>query len=256
MSDSEIAERLAQLAREVGREDRNLAILGEGNVSADLGDGTFYVKASGCEMRTLDSGGLTRVRMDAIFAALERPDMSDAEVRSSLEGARVDAAAKLPSVETFMHAICLREAGAKWVGHAHPVSVLRILCGKLGAEPFRRHIFPDAIVVCGRRVAVVPYVDPGIRLAVALRSALGDFVEENGAAPKVILMENHGPVALGQSEREVLNILLMLDKWASILAGVYAAGGPEFLDEALSDRIEDRPDEHYRRRQLGLEGRG
>jgi len=81
-------------------------------------------------------------------------------------------------------------------------------------------------------------------------------VEENGAAPKVILMENHGPVALGQSEREVLNILLMLDKWASILAGVYAAGGPEFLDEALSDRIEDRPDEHYRRRQLGLEGRG
>jgi ribulose-5-phosphate 4-epimerase/fuculose-1-phosphate aldolase len=64
-------------------------------------------------------------------------------------------------------------------------------------------------------------------------------------------MVNHGPVALGQSEREVLNIMLMLDKWASILAGVEAVGGPNFLDEGLSDRIEHRPDEHYRRRQLG-----
>jgi ribulose-5-phosphate 4-epimerase/fuculose-1-phosphate aldolase len=145
----------------------------------------------------------------------------------------------------------LREGGAKWIGHTHTVSVLKILCSKLGAEPFRRHIFPDAIVVCGRHLAVVPYVDPGIRLAAALRESLRQFKAEHGAAPKVILMINHGPVALGQSEREVLNIMLMLDKWASVLVGTYAAGGPQFLDEKLSDRIELRPDEHHRRRQLG-----
>jgi rhamnose utilization protein RhaD (predicted bifunctional aldolase and dehydrogenase) len=251
MKPAEILKRLIRLAHELGREDRHLAILGEGNVSADLGDGTFYVKASGSQLGTIDAGGFSRVSLKPIFGALDQPDKTDGEVRKILEDCRVDKKAKLPSVETFLHAICLREGGAKWVGHSHPVSVLKILCSKLGAEPFRRHIFPDAIVVCGRRVAVVPYVDPGMRLAVALRKSLRQFLKDQGVAPKVILMANHGPVVLGQTERDVLNTMLMLDKWASILVGNYSLGGPRFLDEKNSDRIENRPDEHYRRRAIG-----
>jgi rhamnose utilization protein RhaD (predicted bifunctional aldolase and dehydrogenase) len=131
------------------------------------------------------------------------------------------------------------------------VSVLKILCSTLGAEPFLHHIFPDAIVVCGRHLAIVPYVDPGIRLAVALRASLRKFIAEHKVPPKVILMLNHGPVILGQSPRDVLNTMLMLDKWATILAANFMVSGPRFLDEKLSDRIENRPDEHYRRRVIG-----
>jgi len=251
MKPAEILKRLVQLSHELGREDRQLAILGEGNVSADLADRTFYVKASGSQLAAIDAGGFTRVHAKPIFEALDHPNKTDDEVRKVLEACRVDKKAGLPSVETFLHAICLREGGAKWVGHTHPVSVLKILCSKPGAEPFRRHIFPDAIVVCGRHPAVVPYVDPGIRLAVALRKSLRRFMARHGVAPKVILMVNHGPVVLGQTEREVLNVMLMLDKWASILAGNYAAGGPEFLEKKNADRIENRPDEHYRRRAIG-----
>src|SRR6201996_8238954 len=184
MKESTISERLLWLSHELGREDRHFSILGEGNVSADLGDGTFLVKASGSELRTLEANGLTRVKLEPVFAALDNPDIKDEQVRAVLENSRIDAAAKLPSVETFLHAICLREGGAKWVGHVHTVSVLKILCSTLGAEPFRRHIFPDAIVVCGRRVAVVPYVDPGIRLAVSLRAELKRFLAESHVAPK------------------------------------------------------------------------
>jgi rhamnose utilization protein RhaD (predicted bifunctional aldolase and dehydrogenase) len=251
MKPAGILKRLVQLSHELGREDRHLAILGEGNVSADLADGTFYVKASGSQMATIDVSGFTRVNMSPILEALDQPDKTDDEVRRVLETCRVDKKAKLPSVETFLHAICLKEGGAKWVGHTHPVSVLKILCSKLGAEPFRRHIFPDAIVVCGRHVAAVPYVDPGIRLAVALRKSLRRFALKHGGAPKVILMINHGPVVLGQTEREVLNLTLKLDKWASILVGNYTVSEPHFLEEKHSDRIEHRPDEHYRRRAIG-----
>jgi rhamnose utilization protein RhaD (predicted bifunctional aldolase and dehydrogenase) len=239
------------LSHELGHEDRHLAILGEGNVSADLGDGTFYVKASGSHLATINASGFTRVNQSPIFRALDQPDKTDNEVREVLEACRVDQKAKLPSVETFLHAICLKEGGARWVGHTHPVSVLKILCSKLGAGPFRRHIFPDEIVVCGRHLAVVPYFDPGIRLAVALRKSLRRFRGRHGAAPQVILMVNHGPVVLGRTEHDVLNIMLMLDKWASILLGNYAVGEPEFLEEKSSDRIESRPDEHYRRRAIG-----
>jgi len=248
---TEILKHLIQLSHDLGREDRRLAILGEGNVSAEMGDGTFFVKASGSHLATIDADGFTHMKMSPIFDALDHPDKTDDEVRKVLEFCRVDQKARLPSVETFLHAICLKEGGAKWVGHTHPVSVLRILCSKLGAEPFRRHIFPDEIVVCGRHLAVVPYVDPGIRLAVALRDSLRCFMAEHGTAPKVILMVNHGPVVLGQTDCDVLNTMLMLDKWATILAGNYAVGGPQFLEEIISDRIETRPDERYRRRAIG-----
>ena len=55
MKPAEILKRLIQLSHELGRENRHLAILGEGNVSSDLGDGTFYVKASGSQLGTIDA---------------------------------------------------------------------------------------------------------------------------------------------------------------------------------------------------------
>lgn len=245
-----IIKNLLWLSHEIGREDRQLAILGEGNTSADAGDGTFWVKASGSNLSTLDETDLTPVRFDAITAALDDTGLDDSGVRAVLLAARADTEAKLPSVETFMHAVCLQEGGAPWIGHCHPVSVLQILCSQQGAAPFLQHVFPDEIVVCGRHLGVVPYIDPGIELARSVRTELRRFQGEHGNSPKVILLVNHGPVALGQSEKEVLNILLMLDKWARILVGNFSLGGPEFLPEKTSTRIDTRPDEHYRRAQI------
>jgi rhamnose utilization protein RhaD (predicted bifunctional aldolase and dehydrogenase) len=241
---------LISLSRQIGREDRRLAILGEGNTSVDLGDGTFLVKSSGCSLSDLDESGVSRVDMAKVLAALEDQTLDDAGVRKVLENSRADQSPKLPSVETFMHAVCLTEGGAQWVGHCHAESVMSILCSEHGAKPFLGHIFPDAIVVCGRHVAVVPYIDPGLELAREVRRVLREFRAAHGTAPKVILLENHGSVALGASDKEVLNTLLMLDKWARVLAGTLAVGGPKFLPSAVSERIDRRPDEDYRRAQI------
>jgi len=128
----DILSRLIRLSHELGREDRALAILGEGNTSADLGDDTFLVKASGSQLGTIDEAGLTRVNYAPVLEAVDHPELSDNEVRGVLEASRVDSSARLPSVETFLHALCLREAGAKWVGHTHPASVLGVLSWNMG----------------------------------------------------------------------------------------------------------------------------
>ena len=242
---------LLALSHQISREDRRLAILGAGNTSADLGDGTFLVKSSGCSLSDLDESGVSRVKMAPILAALDDQTLDDSGVRTVLEYSRADASPKLPSVETFMHAVCLSEGGAKWVGHCHAESVMSIVCSEHGGKPFLKHIFPDAIVVCGRHVAAVPYIDPGLELAREVRRVLREFRAAHGSAPKVILLENHGPVALGASDKEVLNILLMLDKWARVLVGTLAVGAPKFLPSAVSERIDKRPDEDYRRAQIG-----
>ena len=242
---------LLALSHQISREDRRLAILGEGNTSADLGDGTFLVKSSGCSLSDLDESGVSRVKMAPILAALDDQTLDDSGFRTVLEYSRADASPKLPSVETFMHAVCLSEGGAKWVGHCHAESVMSIVCSEHGGKPFLKHIFPDAIVVCGRHVAAVPYIDPGLELAREVRRVLREFRAAHGSAPKVILLENHGPVALGASDKEVLDILLMLDKWARVLVGTLAVGAPKFLPSAVSERIDKRPDEDYRRAQIG-----
>ncbi len=47
-----VLDELIQLSHELGTEERQLAILGEGNLSADFATGTFWVKASGSNMKT------------------------------------------------------------------------------------------------------------------------------------------------------------------------------------------------------------
>jgi rhamnose utilization protein RhaD (predicted bifunctional aldolase and dehydrogenase) len=241
---------LIQLAHDLGREDRHLAILGEGNVSAPGSPGTFWVKASGSSLGTLQENQLTQVRSGIVLQALDQNDLDDHAVLDVLRASQVSADAALPSVETFLHAVALNEGGAACVGHVHPVSVLGLLCARGGLDAFQQHLFPDAIVVCGRHLATVPYLDPGLALARAFRASLRAFTARHGHPPRVLLMENHGPVALGASAKDVLNILLMLDKWARILATTLATGGPQYLPQSESDRIDARPDEHIRRQQI------
>jgi rhamnose utilization protein RhaD (predicted bifunctional aldolase and dehydrogenase) len=136
------------------------------------------------------------------------------------------------------------------VAHTHAVSCNAILCSKAGAQPFLGHLFPDGIVVCGRNVAVVPYVDPGFTLAKEFEKAILRFQDAHGVNPKLVLMENHGIASLGQTATEALNIQLMADKWAKVLLGTVAFGGPNFLPDMVADRIENRPDEHYRRKMI------
>lgn len=242
---------LIKLSHELGREDRELAILGEGNTSANNGDGTFWVKASGSQLGIIDEKGFSRVSLEAINGLMKHTSMTDEEVAEGLKQALVDPNHRKPSVETFLHGLCYLETKVAWVGHTHPVSINQILCSKLGAEPFRKHLFPDGIVVCGLEPAILPYIDPGFSLAKAFENELKRYLDKHGFPPKLLLMENHGMVALGRSAREVTNIFLMADKWAKIIRGTYAFGGPEFMTQANAERIDSRLDEHYRQRELG-----
>ncbi len=249
-----IGERLIDLSRNLGQEQRGLAILGEGNVSADCFDGTFLVKASGSSLASLEVGDLSRVRFEPILALLERETVSHEEVQHELSASLVEPGHKKPSVETFFHAACLTEGGARWVAHTHAVAINQILCSARGAQPFLGHIFPDAIVVCGKVPAVVPYVDPGFALASAVLAELRRYRRVHHQSPRLLLMENHGAIALGQSAREALAITLMAAKWATLLHGTYALDGPRFLSAVDVERIDSRSDEHYRRRALSQDG--
>jgi rhamnose utilization protein RhaD (predicted bifunctional aldolase and dehydrogenase) len=116
-----------------------------------------------------------------------------------------------------------------------------------------RRIFPDEIVCCGVESVFVPYLDPGLKLAQGIRTAVRQYIKRLARPPRVILLENHGFIALGASPEAVLAATLMGVKAAEIFAGAAAVGGrPRFLSAAHVTRIAGRPDEHYRQKALGI----
>ena len=244
-----ILEKLIAVSKQLANPFYELIILGEGNTSASCGDGTIWIKASGSRLANANEKIFSRVQLDKVMDLLEK-DLTDEEIEKGLVATLVDPKMKKPSVETFLHSIFIKEAGIKWVGHSHPISVMSILCSKEGAKPFLQHLFPDEIVMCGEHVAVVPYVDPGLTLSRAVRKSLRAYLDAHGYAPKMLLMENHGLVALGQTPEDIINISIMADKWAKTILGTYTMNGPRYLTKEQANRIETRQDEDYRRNQL------
>src|SRR5438046_9357549 len=88
---------LIALSRELGRPERELAILGEGNTSVDAGDGTFWVKASGSQLAMIDAGGLSQVRLAPPLDLLAAPRLSAEHVAAGQRGSPVDAAGSQPA---------------------------------------------------------------------------------------------------------------------------------------------------------------
>jgi len=245
---------LIEMSRDLGDPARDYVILGEGNTSARAGETTFFVKASGFELRTITAQGFVEVRLADILAMLEAGDLSDEQVHQRLRAARMDQSSDLrPSVETVLHALLLELPAVHFVGHTHPTSVNTILCSKQGPEAISGRLFPDEIVCCGIAPAYVPYTDPGLPLARAVKAVVDDYVRQHQVAPRAILMQNHGLIAAGKSPAEVESITHMWDKAARILIGTYLLGGPNYLSPEHVARIYTRPDEKYREKLIAGE---
>jgi len=198
MPSEEVLAQLIAMSRHLGDPDRDYAILGEGNTSAQIDGDTFWVKASGAELRTIEASGFVQVRFKSVLDLLEQESLDDQAVKTALEAARVGPAARArPSVETVLHAIALQLEGVSFVGHTHPTVVNAILCSQKAEEAIAGRLFPDEIVYCGPAPVYIPYTDPGVPLARTFRDAIGRYLNEYLEHPKVILVQNHGLITLG-----------------------------------------------------------
>ena len=97
----DLLSRLLDLSHQLGREERKLSILGEGNTSARVSADTFLVKASGSNLGTLAAANLTECRFASLLPALDAKAMTDAAVDAQLLAARVDPAAKKQLLERY-----------------------------------------------------------------------------------------------------------------------------------------------------------
>ena len=245
---SDILDQLVEMTRFLGQPHLNYVIIGEGNTSYRVDDESFWVKASGQGMNGISAGGFVQVKFDLIMNLLEQR-MTDSGLQAAMQSAKVDGSSTArPSVEVTFHAMLLQGCDVPCIGHMHPLAVNAILCSNRAEQFADNRMFPDEAVLCGPRSVFVPYTDPGLPLALAIRDKVRIYMQEFGEAPKVILLQNHGLIALGQTTTEVINITAMCVKAAGIFGGACALGEPVFMSRADIMHIYKRPDEIYRRK--------
>ncbi len=249
---SEVIQSLLTLSHQLGGERLRMAILGEGNTSVRLDDDSFAVKASGSNLASLTAADVTHCAFERLLPLLDKTSATDVEIDQALLAARLDPSAKKPSIEALFHAYLLTLPGVRCVGHVHAVAVNQVLCSPRAREFAEKRTCPDEIVMCGVEAVFVPYAEPGLGLSQAIRREVVAYVKRTGRDPKIILLQNHGIIAVGASPKAVLGSLLMAEKSAEIFVGAAALGGPVFLTPAQCERIAGRPDEHYRQKMLGM----
>ncbi|RMF80928.1 MAG: class II aldolase [Chloroflexi bacterium] len=242
---------LVEMTRTLGEPHRDYVIIGEGNTSHRIDANSFWIKASGQQMHNIEADGFVAVRLDETLAIIDNPPPTRDALQAAMNAAKIDDNLPTrPSVEVTFHAMLLSECDVAYIGHTHPVAVNQIMCSARAEAFAANRLFPDEVVLCGPESVFVEYEDPGLPLAVIMRERVRAYIAKHNEAPKVILLKNHGLIALGQTPTEVLNITAMAVKAAAIFVGACAVGGPVFMSPEDVMHIYKRPDEIYRRQQF------
>ena len=239
------------VSRIAGEPARHLALAAEGNISHRAEPDAMWIKASGCSLATLGTDDILLVDRGPIRAVLDDTSADDDAVAEAYRASVLEGpSGRRPSVEALLHCVLLDATDADCVLHTHPIAVNRLLCSVAADALVAGAVFPDQIVMLGERQLLVPYVDPGLPLAREVRERVHQFTEQEGQPPRVVYLRNHGVFVMAPSPDQALAMTEMCVKVASVVEGALSVGGPVYLDEQSSRRIESRPDEHYRRRML------
>ena len=147
-------------------------------------------------------------------------------VKIDLDGRIVEGRLK-PTSETPMHIeIYKARRDVNAIVHAHPPFCTGFSCAGI---PLDKPILPEAVIVLGE-ITVVEYETPGTM-------SLARKVAEAAKKCDVLVLENHGSVALGENLEQAYVRTEVLEEYAKVLLISNLLGGPKILSEEEVRRL-------------------
>ncbi|MFP6873967.1 MAG: bifunctional aldolase/short-chain dehydrogenase [Verrucomicrobiales bacterium] len=187
----------------------DLVLHGGGNTSVKVFEKDFYgeqtdviyIKGSGCDLATIDKGGFSPCRMDALLQMAGMESVSDADMVAQCRAAMLDYAAPIPSIEAILHAVIPH----RFVDHTHADAVVALTNAPGGRNRAKE--------VYGDRVMIIPYVMPGFALA---REILKRIRRVDVWKLEGIILMNHGIVTFHDDARKSYELMIKLVSLAEI----------------------------------------
>jgi len=244
-----VSPELVALTRSLGEPVKDLVILAEGNTSERLPDGRIVVKTSGSNMASSSPEEFVVVEVEPIIALMNNPGTTQAQLTAELDAGEHGGVRRRGSIETLIHAGVQAISPAAFIAHTHPTAVVSLLASVHAATSFEQAVYSDEVVVLGTPL-YVPYAEPGIHLGRLYFERLTAYVDKHGQLPSLILLGNHGIVAIASSPAGAEAISLMAVKSARVRVNAYAAGGIVGLGAEAVAHYFDRDDLAERRQTL------
>ena len=226
-----------KLAHALGDPAKEFVIHGEGDCSAKIDGKTFLLKANAKHLSTAKEEDFVPILFEPLLELVAtKPNANAVTVQECLRAA-CPPKAPPPSKEAFFNAVLLDLPGVRFIGHTHPTYVAGIMASPK-AEAFANiRLFPQHVQLCGPRSLYVPYMDPGLSLAVELRYRLENYMNQWGDPPLTILLGNHGMIAMGATAEVVLAATGMMQKAARSYVTAQSCGGAMNLPDADVERL-------------------
>ncbi len=206
---------LIKISNTTGK-DSTLVQGGGGNTSVKTPDGKYmYIKASGTALKDMNTKkGWRRLRLAPVLSIIEdkslakldtgkrEPEVVDRLLRACDD--KVTSGAR-PSVESHLHSFL-----DKYVIHLHPLVVAAYVNAKNGRAEieklFKNETFPPLWV---------PYTDPGFMLAKKIARLVGDYQNQFGKKPAVMILEKHGLFVTAGTPEAALRLVRKVIKLCS-----------------------------------------
>lgn len=244
-----VTEDLIALTRALGDPVKDLVILAEGNTSKLLDDGRIVVKASGAYMAAVTRDDFVVTEVAPLIELIEQTSSTQEDLTTMLDAGEHDGVRRRGSIETVVHAAVQAVRPTKYVAHTHPTAVLGLLTSIHAETAFAQWVYSDEAVVIGVPL-FVPYAAPGIDLGRIFLECLRGYVAEQGELPSLVLLANHGMVAIAGSADGAEAITLMTVKSARARVQALSIGGVRGLGDDVVSHYFKRTDMAERRKKL------
>jgi len=229
-----ISSELIDLAHQVGAHPARLALWTEGSVGALLPSGKLAVSAINTSLAHLSANDLVELDLAKTQAFLSKDEVSDEE----LIDAGMDPEGPRPCGDVFAFADLFAFEGVRFAAHTQPVTINQITCSPRARQFADRRSLPYEIISCGPASVLAPFAPPGLPLAKEIKRKIVLWQDRYRVVPKVILIQNHGMIALGETIEEVMMLTEMTVKFGEIFLGAAMLGGPDFLKPIHVSHIE------------------
>ncbi len=170
-----------------------LIVAAEGNLSVRLSGDLFLSTPAGFAKGEMTVGDLVVVDLSGVCRGGRLQASSEWPVHREIYRARPD-----------INAVC----------HAHPPHASAYACARR-LIPF---LMPEAVVVLGDKIPLVPYATPGSQ-------ELADVVAEIAGQCFAFLLANHGAVTCGNDVRQALHRMETLERIAQVAMLAERVGG-------------------------------
>jgi rhamnose utilization protein RhaD (predicted bifunctional aldolase and dehydrogenase) len=107
---------------------------------------------------------------------------------------------------------------------------------------------PDDIVYCKAHYLFIPAIANDLEQLESAKILINSYVDTYGYLPKVLVLEEHGVIAVEDSLKSVLNVLEVYSNILKISFLSENFGGPKFMTKSQIEFIDNWEVENYRRK--------